>query len=64
MGGQGYEEVARPLTCGLQGERRGEVGWRVPSTTAIGRAPIEESVAESTRRAYDADREAFTSWCT
>jgi hypothetical protein len=40
------------------------VGWRVPSTTAIGRAPIEESVAESTRRAYDADREAFTSWCT
>lgn len=34
--GQGYEEVARLLTCGLGNER----AWRVPSTAAIGRARL------------------------
>ncbi|MDF3288133.1 IS4 family transposase [Streptomyces silvisoli] len=38
--GQGYEEVARLLTCGLQDERRWEGTWRVPSTGAIGRARL------------------------
>jgi hypothetical protein len=37
--GQGYEEVARLLTCGLDNER-GEGTWRVPSTAAIGRARL------------------------
>jgi Insertion element 4 transposase N-terminal/Transposase DDE domain len=38
--GQGYEEVARLLTCGLQDERRWEGTWRVPTTAAIGRARL------------------------
>lgn len=38
--GQGYEEVARLLTCGLHEERRWEGTWRVPSTAAIGRARL------------------------
>jgi hypothetical protein len=37
--GQGYEEVARLLTCGL-GNQRWEGTWRVPSTAAIGRARL------------------------
>ncbi|MFD3809362.1 IS4 family transposase [Streptomyces sp. NPDC058619] len=36
--GQPYEEVARLLGEGLQGERRWRQGWRVPTTAAIGRA--------------------------
>jgi hypothetical protein len=37
--GQGYEEVARLLTCGLDSQRwKGT--WRVPSTAAIGRARL------------------------
>ncbi|WP_329375581.1 IS4 family transposase [Streptomyces sp. NBC_01483] len=38
--GQGYEEVARLLTCGLLEETRREETWRVPSTAAIGRARL------------------------
>lgn len=38
--GQGYEEVARLLTCGLQDEREWVGNWRVPSTAAIGRARL------------------------
>jgi hypothetical protein len=38
--GQGYEEVARLLTWGLQEERRWEGAWSVPSTAAIGRARL------------------------
>lgn len=38
--GQGYEEVARLLTCGLHDERRWEGTWRVPTTAAIGRARL------------------------
>ncbi|WP_406275055.1 IS4 family transposase [Actinacidiphila glaucinigra] len=38
--GQGYEEVARLLTCGLEHERRWDRAWRVPSTAAIGRARL------------------------
>lgn len=38
--GQGYEEVARLLTCGLQEDRRWEGIWSVPSTGAIGRARL------------------------
>jgi Insertion element 4 transposase N-terminal/Transposase DDE domain len=38
--GQGYEEVARLLTCGLEGERGWEGTWRVPTTAAIGRARL------------------------
>ncbi|MCX5317112.1 IS4 family transposase [Streptomyces sp. NBC_00154] len=37
--GQGYEEVARLLTCGLENQRWEET-WRVPSTAAIGRARL------------------------
>ncbi|MFE6128309.1 IS4 family transposase [Streptomyces sp. NPDC056437] len=36
--GQGYEEVARLLTQGLERVRRRDEGWRVPTTGAIGRA--------------------------
>lgn len=36
--GQGYEEVARLLTQGLEHARRWEKPWRVPTTGAIGRA--------------------------
>ncbi|MEU8918852.1 IS4 family transposase [Streptomyces nigrescens] len=36
--GQGYEEVARLLTQGLERVRRWEKPWRVPTTAAIGRA--------------------------
>ncbi|MFC0842543.1 IS4 family transposase [Streptomyces noboritoensis] len=36
--GQGYEEVARLLTQGLEGVRRWEKPWQVPTTAAIGRA--------------------------
>ncbi len=36
--GQGYEEVARLLTQGLDLERHGP--WRVPTTAAIGRARL------------------------
>ncbi|GAA2969282.1 IS4 family transposase [Streptomyces enissocaesilis] len=36
--GQGYEEVARLLTQGLEGLRRWDKPWRVPTTAAIGRA--------------------------
>ncbi|MGS2591661.1 IS4 family transposase [Streptomyces hebeiensis] len=36
--GQGYEEVARLLTQGLERARRWEKPWRVPTTGAIGRA--------------------------
>ncbi|WP_327687336.1 IS4 family transposase [Streptomyces sp. NBC_00467] len=36
--GQGYEEVARLLTQGLERVRRWDKGWRVPTTGAIGRA--------------------------
>ncbi|MFD7628993.1 IS4 family transposase [Streptomyces sp. NPDC059851] len=38
--GQGYEEVARLLTQGLERARRWEGSWRVPSTAAIGRARL------------------------
>lgn len=38
--GQGYEEVARLLTSGLEDERRWEGTWRVPTTAAIGRARL------------------------
>jgi Insertion element 4 transposase N-terminal/Transposase DDE domain len=38
--GQGYEEVARLLTCGLHDGRRWQGVWRVPSTAAIGRARL------------------------
>ncbi len=36
--GQGYEEVARLLTQGLERVRRWEKPWRVPTTAEIGRA--------------------------
>lgn len=36
--GQGYEEVARLLTQGLERVRRWEKSWRVPTTAAIVRA--------------------------
>ncbi|MFJ2591241.1 transposase domain-containing protein [Streptomyces sp. NPDC087538] len=36
--GQGYEEVARLLTQGLERVRRWEKPWQVPTTAAIGRA--------------------------
>lgn len=36
--GQGYEEVGRLLTQGLERVRRWEKPWRVPTTAAIGRA--------------------------
>ncbi|MET8747154.1 IS4 family transposase [Streptomyces sp. NPDC004728] len=36
--GQGYEEVARLLTQGLERVRRWEKPWRVPTAAAIGRA--------------------------
>ncbi|MDF3291898.1 IS4 family transposase [Streptomyces silvisoli] len=36
--GQGYEEVARLLTQGLERVRRWEKAWQVPTTAAIGRA--------------------------
>jgi hypothetical protein len=36
--GQGYEEVARLLTQGLERVRQWEKPWRVPTTAAIGRA--------------------------
>lgn len=36
--GQGYEEVARLLTHGLERVRRWEKPWQVPTTAAIGRA--------------------------
>ncbi|MFF7231766.1 IS4 family transposase [Streptomyces sioyaensis] len=36
--GQGYEEVARLLTQGLERVQRWEKPWRVPTTAAIGRA--------------------------
>ncbi|MEU5548015.1 transposase domain-containing protein, partial [Streptomyces sioyaensis] len=35
--GQGYEEVARLLTQGLERVQRWEKPWRVPTTAAIGR---------------------------
>ncbi|MEW1913759.1 transposase domain-containing protein, partial [Kitasatospora sp. NPDC085895] len=38
--GQGYEEVARLLTHGLERERRWQDSWRVPTTAAIGRARL------------------------
>ncbi|MEJ8657914.1 IS4 family transposase [Streptomyces sp. MS1.AVA.4] len=38
--GQGYEEVARLLTQGLERARRWEGSWRVPCTAAIGRARL------------------------
>jgi hypothetical protein len=38
--GQGYEEVGRLLTQGLQRERRWSKGWRVPTSGAIGRARL------------------------
>ncbi|MFF8716352.1 transposase domain-containing protein, partial [Streptomyces sp. NPDC015184] len=36
--GQGYEEVARLLTQGLERVRQWEKPWHVPTTAAIGRA--------------------------
>ncbi|MER7780688.1 IS4 family transposase [Streptomyces sp. NPDC096191] len=36
--GQGYEEVARLLTQGLERVRRWDKPWQVPTTAAIGRA--------------------------
>ncbi|WP_093699620.1 IS4 family transposase [Streptomyces sp. 2231.1] len=36
--GQGYEEIARLLTHGLERVRRWEKPWQVPTTAAIGRA--------------------------
>src|SRR3954464_7213748 len=38
--GQGYEEVGRLLTQGLERERRWAKGWRVPTSGAIGRARL------------------------
>ncbi len=38
--GQGYEEVARLLTHGLEREGRWRDSWRVPTTAAIGRARL------------------------
>ncbi len=38
--GQGYEEVARLLTHGLERMGRWKVTWRVPTTAAIGRARL------------------------
>lgn len=38
--GQGYEEVARLLTHGLERARRWDRAWRVPTTAAIGRARL------------------------
>ena len=38
--GQGYEEVARLLTQGLERARRWDRAWRVPTTAAIGRARL------------------------
>ncbi|MFE2183530.1 transposase domain-containing protein [Streptomyces sp. NPDC059455] len=38
--GQGYEEVARLLTHGLQRMGRWKGTWRVPTTAAIGRARL------------------------
>ncbi|MFG2668632.1 IS4 family transposase [Streptomyces sp. NPDC048387] len=38
--GQGYEEVARLLTQGLERARQWEGAWRVPCTAAIGRARL------------------------
>jgi hypothetical protein len=38
--GQGYEEVARLLTQGLERERRWQGTWWVPTTAAIGRARL------------------------
>ncbi|MFI1868899.1 IS4 family transposase [Streptomyces jumonjinensis] len=38
--GQGYEEVARLLTQGLERARQWEGSWRVPCTAAIGRARL------------------------
>ncbi|MFI1184139.1 IS4 family transposase [Streptomyces sp. NPDC020799] len=38
--GQGYEEVARLLTQGLEHARRWDRPWRVPTTGAIGRARL------------------------
>lgn len=43
--GQGYEEVARLLTMGLQGERRWRASWAVPSTAAIWKARSRLGVA-------------------
>ncbi|MER5853981.1 IS4 family transposase [Streptomyces sp. NPDC002012] len=38
--GQGYEEVGRLLTQGLERERRWSKTWRVPTSGAIGRARL------------------------
>ncbi|MDV9203186.1 transposase domain-containing protein, partial [Streptomyces sp. Wh19] len=38
--GQGYEEVGRLLTQGLERERRWPKTWRVPTSGAIGRARL------------------------
>ena len=43
--GQGYEEVARLLTAGLQGARRWRASWVVPSTAAIWKARSRLGVA-------------------
>jgi hypothetical protein len=43
--GQGYEEVARLLTHGLQRARRWRTSWAVPSTAAIWKARSRLGVA-------------------
>ncbi len=65
--GQGYEEVARLLTQGLEHARRWEKPWRVPTTGAIGRArrrlgpePLKALFARVCRPV--ADRETAGAW--
>lgn len=53
--GQGYEEVARLLTAGLQGARSWRGPWSVPSTAAIWKARSRLGVAPL--------RELFTRVC-
>jgi Insertion element 4 transposase N-terminal/Transposase DDE domain len=53
--GQGYEEVARLLTEGLQQRRRWHSGWRVPSTAAIWKA--------RSRLGVEPVKELFTTVC-
>jgi Insertion element 4 transposase N-terminal/Transposase DDE domain len=65
--GQGYEEVARLLTQGLERVRRWEKPWRVPTTGAIGRArrrlgpePLKVLFAQVCRPV--ADEETVGAW--
>jgi len=53
--GQGYEEVARLLTDGLQQRRRWRDGWTVPSTAAIWKA--------RSRLGVEPVKELFTTVC-